>query len=76
MRYDIEYELAAASGDPSTLQGSNSSYFNLTLPEEFQTYNVTVVAVSTSGSVRSDFFPVCPGKHREGVWEIHICTDM
>ena len=67
IRYDIEYILATASGDPVTSQGSSSSYFNLTLPEEFQTYNVRVVAVNAQDSVRSEFLPVCPGRHREGV---------
>ena len=76
IRYDIEYILATASGDPMTSQGSSSSYFSLTLPEEFQTYNVRIVAVSTSGSVRSEVFPLCRGRHREGVWDILICTDI
>ena len=47
---------------------SSSPYFTLMLPNEFQTYNVTVAAVNSQGlgSAQSSAQSVCLGKDREG----------
>ena len=65
IRYEIEYETAMTPGDPVNAGNSSSPYFNLTLPNEFLTYNVRVAAVNTQGSTRSSTLPVCPGMNSE-----------
>ena len=66
IHYEIEYEPAMTPGDPMTVRSTSSSpYFTLTLPNEFLTYNVTVAAVNTQGSTRSNTLPVCPGINSE-----------
>ena len=84
IRYYIEYETVMTPRDSGqlgnvvTIQSSSSFYYNLTLRNEFRTYNVTVVAVGTQdmGS-KSAIVLVCPGRNREGVWYTHIymCID-
>ena len=73
IRYEIEYEPEMIPGF-ATVVGGTDLYFNLTLPEEFLTYNVRVVAVSTQGSRsgESNTVSVCPGRNR-GAWYIHKC---
>ena len=46
---------------------SSSTYFTLTLQNEFLTYNVRVAAVNTHGlwSAQSSALSLCPGKNRE-----------
>ena len=45
---------------------SSSPYFTLTLPNEFLTYNVSVVAVNSKGQARSNNLSVMlPGKNSE-----------
>ena len=53
IHYEIEYEPAVTPGDPVNAGSSSSPYFTLTLPNELQTYNVTVIAVNTQGSTHS-----------------------
>ena len=58
------------------VEGGTDLYFNLTLPEEFLTYNVRAVAVSTEGSrsEESNTVSVCPGRNRQGAWHMHKCA--
>ena len=65
--YEIEYEPAMTPGF-TTVVGGTDLYFNLTLPKEFLTYNIRVVAVSTQGSRsgESNIVSVCPGSSRQG----------
>ena len=72
IRYEIEYDPAMSSGDPVNAGSSSTLYFTLTLPNEFLTYNVRVVAVSTQGSRsgESNTVSVCPGRNR-GAWYMH-----
>ncbi len=50
IRSEIEYEPAVTPGDPVNAGNSSSSlYFTLTLPNEFLTYTVRVVAVNSKG---------------------------
>ena len=65
IHYDIEYEPAMTPGDPVNSGKSSSPYFILTLPNEFLTYNVRVVAVNTQGRAQSSVLPVCPGQNRQ-----------
>ena len=72
IHYEIEYEPAIAPGDPVNAGSSSSPYFTLTLPNEFLTYNVTVIAVNTNSSRQSSPLSVRPGqKRQEGVQ--HTC---
>ena len=75
IRYEIEYEQATTPGF-TTVVGGTDLYFNLTLPKEFLTYNIRVVAVSSQGSRSgaSNIVSVCPGRNR-GVWYIHKYVD-
>ena len=65
IHYEIEYEQAMTPGF-TTVEGGTDLYFNLTLPKEFVTYNVRVVAVNTQGSRsgESNTVSVCPGRNR------------
>ena len=77
IRYEIEYEPAVTPGDTFTMVvGGTDLYFNLTLPKEFLTYNIRVVAVSTQGSRSgaSNIVSVCPGSSRQSTWYIHKCV--
>ena len=81
IRYEIEYEPAMTPGDP-VYAGSNSSlYFNLTLPNEFLSYTVRVVAVNSQGRANSSDL-LCLGKNRErGTLAtqqqlLKLCTDV
>ena len=67
IRYEIEYEPAMTPGF-TTVVGGTDLYFNLTLPKEFLTYNIRVVAVNThdSRSEASNIVSVCPGRNRQG----------
>ena len=67
IHYEIEYEQAMTPGF-TMVEGGTDVYFNLTLPKEFLTYNVRVVAVSTqdSRSGASNIVSVCPGSSRQG----------
>ena len=69
IRYDIVYKLGTSSSE-NTVMSMNNSYFTLTLPNEFMTYSVRVVAVNTNGlgSAESNVVQVCPGRDRQGVW--------
>ena len=75
IHYEIQYEPAMSSGDPVTAVNSSSLYFTLTLPNEFVTYNVRVVAVNTQGSRsgESTMVSVCPGRNRRA-WYMHKCV--
>ena len=75
IHYEIEYEPAMTPGF-TMVEGGTDLYFNLTLPEEFLTYNVRVVAVSTEGSRsgESNTVSVCPGRNRQGAWYMHKCA--
>ena len=65
IHYEIEYEPAVTPGDPVNAGNSNSTYFTLTLPIEFLTYNVRVAAVNTQGQAQSSDITVCPGMNRQ-----------
>ena len=67
IHYEIEYEPATASGDPVNAGSSSSLYFNLTLPNEFLSYNVRVTAVNTKESQTNSsvLLKLCLGKNRE-----------
>ena len=67
IRYEIEYEPATASEDQVNAGSSNSLYFTLTLPNEIETYRVTVVAVNSKGRARSNDLEVvvAPGMNTE-----------
>ena len=56
--YEIEYEPVITPGDPVNAGNSTRLYFTLTLPNELQTYNVSVVAKNTQGYARSDIIIV------------------
>ena len=75
VRYDIEYEPAVTPGF-TMVEGGTDHYFYLTLPKEFVTYNIRVVAVSTQGSRsgESNTVLVCPGRSRQGAWYMHKCA--
>ena len=75
IHYEIEYEPAMTPG-LTMVVGGTDLYFNLTLPKEFLTYNVRVVAVSTQGSRsgESNTVSVCPGRNRQGAWYMHKCV--
>ena len=66
-RYDIEYVPAMTPGDPVNAGNSSSLSFNLTLPNEFQTYNVRVTAVNTKENLTNSsvLLKLCLGKNRE-----------
>ena len=65
IHYEIEYE-AAAPGDRVNVGNSSSPYFTLILPNEFLTYNVSVVAVNSKGQARSnDLSVMLPGMNSE-----------
>ena len=66
IHYEIEYEQAMTPGF-TTVVGGTDVYFNLTLPKEFLTYNVRVVAVNAhnSRSGESNTVSVCPGSSRQ-----------
>ena len=49
IHYEIEYEPAMTPGDRVNAGSSSSPYFNLTLPNEFMVYNVSVIASNTQG---------------------------
>ena len=68
IHYEIEYEQAMTPGF-ITVVGGTDLYFNLTLPKEFLTYNIRVVAVSAhdSRSGVSNMVSVCPGSSRQGM---------
>ena len=53
IHYVIEYEPAMTPGDSVRME-SNSLYFNLTLPNEFLSYNVTVAAVNSQIGANSN----------------------
>ena len=55
IHYEIEYEPAMKPGGPvnAVTISSSSPYFTLTLPSEFQSYNVRVAAVNTKGRAKS-----------------------
>ena len=57
------------------VEGGTDLYFNLTLPKEFLTYNIRVVAVNAKGSRsgESNIVSVCPGMNR-GAWCMHKCV--
>ena len=65
--YEIEYKPATASGNPVNAGSSNNLYFTLTLPNEVETYRVTVVAVNSKGRKRSKSLEVvlAPGVNTE-----------
>ena len=67
IHYEIEYEPAVTLGDPVMAGSSNTPYFTLTLPNDFLSYNVTVVAVNSRGSATSGDLVVHPGRSRIGV---------
>ena len=77
IHYDIEYDQTLTPGF-TTVVGSTDLYFNLTLPKEFLTYNIRVVAVSTkrSRSEASNIVSVCPGRNRGMYMYAHaqMCT--
>ena len=54
IRYDFDYEPAMTPGDPVRMESNSSPYFNLTLPNEFLSYNVRVAAVNSQGRATSD----------------------
>ena len=55
IHYEIEYEPAITAGDQVNAENSSSiPYFTLTLPNEFLTYSVSVVAKNTQGEARSN----------------------
>ena len=65
VRYDIEYEPTMISGNLVTAGSSSSLFFTLTLPSEFQTYNVRVVAVNSQGRTSSSVLVIgCTGPER------------
>ena len=64
IHYVIEYKPATASGDPMIAGTSRSPYFNLTLPNEFLSYNVRVAAVNSRGRSNSNFVVMCSGTER------------
>ena len=83
IHYEIEYEPAVTPGDPVNAGNSNTSYFTLTLPNEFLTYTVRVAAVNSKGQTRSSDLPLsCPGMNRErGTLAtqqqlLQLCTDV
>ena len=62
IHYEIEHEPTMTPGDPVNAGISNTPYYTLTLPNEFVTYNVRVVAVNTQGRASSSV--VCTGSER------------
>ena len=64
IHYEIEYEPAMPPGDPVNAGNSSSPYFTLTLPNEFLSYTVRVVAVNSQGRANSSDL-LCLGKNRE-----------
>ena len=82
IRYEIEYEPAVTPGDPVNAGNSSSPYFTLTLPNEFQTYTVRVVAINSQGRANSSTLLLCLGKNRErGTLAtqqqlLKLCTDV
>ena len=58
IHYEIEYEPVMTPGDTVNAGSSSNPYFTLTLPNEFLTYNVSVVAKNTQGQARSDIIIV------------------
>ena len=64
IHYEIEYEPAVTPGDPVNAGSSSKLYFTLTLPNEFLSYNVTVVAVNTQGRASSNVLLDCTGTER------------
>ena len=44
---------------------SSTPYFTLTLPNEFLSYTVRVVAVNSKGQTKRSDLLSCPGKNRE-----------
>ena len=64
IHYEIEYVPAVTPGDPVNAGSSSSSYFTLTLPNEFLTYNVRVAAVNTQGQAQSNVLSVCSGRNQ------------
>ena len=65
IHYEIEYEPARMSAQP--VNAGSSLYFTLTLPNEFETHRVTVVAVNSKGRARSSELEVvvAPGMSTE-----------
>ena len=58
IHYEIEYESAMTAGGSMRAGSSSSPYFTLTLPNEAQTYNITVVANNTKGLASSNTIKV------------------
>ena len=76
IHYEIECEQTLTPGF-TTVIGGTDLYFTLTLPKEFLTYNVRVVAVNTqdSRSGASNIVSVCPGRNR-GMCMVYTCTNV
>ena len=68
IRYEIEYEPAMTPGDPVNAGSSSTPYFSLTLPNEFLTYTVRVVAVNSQGRANSDDLEVSPSGTERGIY--------
>ena len=65
IHYEIEYEPAVTPGDPVNAGSSSSLYFTLTLPNEFLTYTVRVVAVNGQWQTSSSVLVIgCTGPER------------
>ena len=65
IRYEIEYKPAKTPGNQRKIESSGSTYFTLTLPSEFLSYNVKVAAVNTKGRRKSNVLVVvCSGAER------------
>ena len=65
IHYEIEFEPAMTPGDPVNAGNNDIPYFTLTLPNEFLSYTVRVVAVNSKGRAKSSDLLTCPGKNRE-----------
>ena len=74
IHYEIEYELATASGDPVNAGSSSSPYFTLTLPNEFQSYNVRVAAVNSQGRANSNVLLVMCSAAGRG--KVYYCEQL
>ena len=65
IHYEIEFEPAMTPGDPVNAGNNDIPYFTLTLPNEFLTYTVRVVAVNSQGRANSSKLLLCLGQNRE-----------
>ena len=75
IHYEIEYEPARMHVQP--VNAGSSLYFTLTLPNEIETYRVTVVAVNSKGRARSNELEVvvAPGMNTRQVYytqNVHV----